>query len=242
MLLTTRGIVFRTLKYGETSVICDIFTEDRGLHAFIAGSVRSAKARMPYPLFQHMSVVEIVAYFREGEGALSRLKEARSGLVYERIPFDVKRGAVALFMAEICRKCIRETEENRELFDFLIEKLVWLDRTDTPIANLHLHFLVQLSAYLGFQPQDEDEDGESYFDLQEGLFVLEKPLHGPFLAPDEAGILKALLLTPLEECHTIVLERMQRKSLLQRLLHFYELHVPGFGEVNSVEILETVFG
>jgi len=242
MLLSTRGIVFRTLKYGETSVICDIFTEDRGLHAFIAGSVRSARARMPYPLFQHMSVVEIVAYFREGEGALSRLKEARSGLVYERIPFDVKRGAVALFMAEICRKCIRETEENRELFDFLIEQLFWLDRTDTPIANLHLHFLVQLSAYLGFQPQDEDENGETYFDLQEGVFLLEKPLHGPFLGLEESDFLRAFLLTPLEECHAIVLDRAQRKNMLQRLLQFYEMHVPGFGEVNTVEILETVFG
>jgi DNA repair protein RecO (recombination protein O) len=241
MLLATRGIVFRTLKYGETSVICDIFTEDRGLHAFIAGNVRSARARMPYPLFQPMSVVELVAYFREGEGALSRLKEARAGWVYERIPFDVTRGAIALFMAEICRKCIRESEENRYLFDFLIEQLVWLDRTEHSVANLHLHFLVHLSAYLGFQPQDETDDDGAFFDLQEGVFVLQQPMHGPFLGPDEAWLLKAFLLTPPEECHTIALDRMQRRKLLQRLLQFYELHVPGFGEMNTVEILETVF-
>lgn len=37
MQIKTRGIVFRSVKYGESSVIADIFTEEKGLHTFIAG-------------------------------------------------------------------------------------------------------------------------------------------------------------------------------------------------------------
>ena len=55
MLIKTRGIVFRAVKYGETSVIADIFTEEKGLCSFIGGGVRSARARMPFNLFQSMT-------------------------------------------------------------------------------------------------------------------------------------------------------------------------------------------
>ena len=141
MLLKTRGIVFRSLKYGETSVIADIFTEEKGLHTFIGGSVRTAKARMSYSLFQPMTIVDAVAYFRDEPNALNRLKELRADEVFQAIPFDIRRGAVALFMAEICRKSIQESEENRDLFQLLLDYLRWLDTTPQPIANLHLHFL-----------------------------------------------------------------------------------------------------
>lgn len=239
MLINTRGIVFRALKYGETSVIADIFTEEKGLRSFIAGSVRTAKARMPFGLFQPMTVVELVGYFRDSEDHLNRLKELRASEVFSGIPFDVRRGAVALFMAEICRKSIQTNEENPELFEFLVDQLRWLDRSPHPIANVHLHFLLHLSGYLGFQPQDEPE-GEAFFDLKEGLFLPVPPLHTQYLDPDKAQQVLELLRIPVEQCHEIQLTRPERKALLQGLLQFYQVHVPGFVEVNTPEILEMV--
>lgn len=241
MLLKTTGIVFRTVKYGETSVISDIFTEEKGLHSFIAGSVRTAKARMPYGLFQPMTAVEMVCYFREEEGALNRLRELRAAEVWTQIPFDIRRGAVALFMAEICRKSIHEAEENRELFDFLLVNLRWLDTTPHPIANLHLHFLLALSGFLGFQPQEEMEGkGEWFFDLKEGVFHAVPPSHAFFMEPEQTAQMIALLHSPLELCHEIPLSRAERKTLLSKLLQFYQLHLPGFSEVHTPDILELV--
>ncbi len=242
MLLKTRGIVFRTVKYGETSVISDIFTEEKGLHTFIAGNVRTARARMPHSLFQPMTAVEMVSYFREDSAALNRLKELRSAEVWAQFPFDVRRGAVALFMAEICRKSIHEAEENRELFAFLLDALHWLDTTPHPIANLHLHFLLALSGYLGFEPQADpgEEDGELFFDLKEGSFGALPPLHGLYLGAEQTTQMLALLHSPQEQAHEIPLDRAQRKALLLRLLQFYQFHVPGFSEVNTPEILEMV--
>lgn len=241
MLLKTRGIVFRTVKYGETSVIADIFTEEKGLHSFIGGSVRTAKARMPYNLFQPMMVVEMVAYFRDEPNALNRLKELRASEVWSQIPFDIRRGAVTLFMAEICRKCIQETEENRDLMDFLLDNLRWLDRTDKPIANLHLHFLLHLSSFLGFQPEGApDPDTIVFFDVKEGVFSEVEPLHADYLRPEQAASMLRLLYTQIEDCHEINISRSDRKLILQQLLQFYQLHVPGFLGINTPEILEMV--
>lgn len=239
MLLKTRGIVFRTVKYGETSVIADIFTEEQGLQSFIAGGVRAAKSRMAFGLFQPMMVVDLVSYFREN-GGLNRMKECRAAEVFSAIPFDVRRGAVALFLAEICRKSIHEAEPNPELFDFLLENLRWLDATPHPIANLHLHFLLQLSTFLGFQPHGEADSGEVFFDLKEGLFSPVRPLHPLYLDPDDSARVLALLHVPLDQAHLVPLNRTERKALLQRLLQFYQLHVPGFSDVNTPDILELV--
>jgi DNA repair protein RecO (recombination protein O) len=243
MLLETVGIVFRTVKYGETSVISDIFTQEKGLHTFIGGGVRSAKARMPFSLFQPMMVVDLVAYYREGPNAMNRLKELRASEIWQKIPFDLKRGAVALFMAEICRKSIQETEENQALFDFLLENLRWLDSTTQPIANLHLHFLLGLSGFLGFQPQLEDQNsGELFLDLKEGIFTPVPPAHRQYLDPEATQQMLELLALPVQSCHELPLSRSERKLLLNKLLMFYELHVPGFSGVNTPEILELIWG
>lgn len=243
MLLETAGIVFRTVKYGETSVITDIFTEEKGLHTFIGGGVRSAKARMPYNLFQPMMVVDMVAYYRDDPNAMNRLKELRAGEIWQAIPFDVRRGAVALFMAEICRKSIQEAEENRELYAFLLENLKWLDSSPFPIANLHLHFLLCLSGYLGFLPQiDSDDSGELFFDLKEGTFSPVPRSHRHYLEPDATAQMLALFHSKLEDCHEVTLTRAERKHLLGKLLQFYEFHVPGFSGANTPDILEMVMG
>lgn len=239
MLLHTRGIVFRALKYGETSVIADIFTEEKGLRSFIGGGVRKAKTRMSFGLFQPMTVVDLVCYFRDADEHLNRLKEMRASEVFSRIPFDIRRGAVALFMAEICRKSIHAGEENPALFEFLLDYLRWLDGTEQPIANLHLHFLLHLSGHLGFQPQGE-LGGEVFFDLQEGVFMPVQPLHALYLEPQQAMPLLELLDKPLHHCHEVALVRGARKDLLNGLLRFYQLHVPGFSDIHTPEVLEMV--
>lgn len=239
MLIKTRGIVFRSVKYGETSVIADVFTEEKGLCSFIGGGVRTAKARMPYNLFQPMTVVDLVAYHREGTGA-NRLKELRAAEIWSTIPFDIRRGAVTLFMAEICRKSITEEEEQSDLFDFLLGHLRWLDATPHPIANLHLHFLLGLSGFLGFQPQDPEMSGELFFDLKDGMFSNHPPPHTLLLEPEQTIQMLAILESPLELVHEISLSRPQRKALLTKLLQFYQLHLPNFKEVNTPEILEMV--
>lgn len=243
MLLKTRGIVFRAIRYGETSVITDLFTEEKGLHTFIAGSVRTARSKMPFSLFQPMMVVDCVAYYRDDPGSLNRLKEIKTNMVLSGIPFDIRRGAVALFMAELCRKCIHEAEENRDLFDFLMSQIGWLDQTPHPVANIHLHFLLHLSEFMGFQPvlnPDQHRGHELFFDLKEGAFRATPPLHTYYIEPETTRHMLELLESPLEICHEVKLNKNQRKLLLFNMLRFFEIHVPGFLGINTPEILEIV--
>ena len=64
MLIKTQGIVFKSIKYRETSVISDIYTREKGLRDYIFRGVRSKRAKVKASLLQVMSVVDMVAYER----------------------------------------------------------------------------------------------------------------------------------------------------------------------------------
>lgn len=241
MLIKTRGIVLRAIKYSESSLITDIYTEEKGLQTYIISGVRSRKAKVKAALLQVMSLLDLVAYHREGRG-LHRVRELGPAYVFQALPFDVRRSSVGLFMAEVARKTIREAEEHRELFDFLYRSFLFLDTAPHPSNNFHLHFLLRLSAFLGFIPGGDYSDATPFFDLQEGVFVDACPDHPYSLTADKSELLYRLLLCPPDELHAIALSTVQRRSLLDDLLNYYRLHIDNFPDINAHLILQEVLG
>lgn len=239
MLVKTTGIVLRTVKYSESSVIADIFTASNGLRSFIAGGVRTRQARISPGLLQIMMPLEFVSYLREDRD-LCRLKEARALYVFNSIPFDIRKGAVGMFMTEVARKAIHGQEENRDLYELLLHTFVFLDETRESIANLHLHFMLQLSEQLGFQPGGSFSEQTPYFNLLDGNFESLQPAHTHWLAPHYSEKLGILLSLPREQCHQLPLTREERSYLLKQLINYYRLHIENFPAINSHQVLEEV--
>ena len=241
MLIKTKGIVLRTKKYSETSVIADVFTEMKGLRSYIVSGVRTQNAKMSASLLQIMTPLEIVAYHRDDRD-LTRLKEVKAFRVFHSIPFNIKKGAVGMFMTEIARKTIRGHEEHPELFNFLLDTFIFLDETTQPFANLHLHFMLLLTEHLGFLPGSEYSEETPFFDLQEGVFTDLQPDHPHWLSPHFGEKIYQLLKSPREKCHEISFSRDERKYLLNQILNFYRLHIENFPVIYSHQVLEEVMG
>ncbi|MEL6143037.1 MAG: DNA repair protein RecO [Bacteroidota bacterium] len=239
MLITTRAIIFRATKYQESSLILDAYTELKGLRKYIISGVRKAKARTPASLLQVMNLVEIVAYERE-DREINRLKEVRLAYPYQQIPFDLMRGTLGLFMAEVARKTVRERENNPGLFQFLYESFQFLDQTEASLANVHLHFLLELSTYLGFMPSGEWSIHTPIFDLKEGQFGSGAPRHPDYLPEEKSAWVHQLLHLDKAHAHEIKIPKTERLALLRELLRFYHLHLDGIGEVNSLEVVSEV--
>lgn len=239
MLIKTRGIIFKTLKYSETSLIVDIYTEEKGLRKYLISGVRSKKAKVKASLLQVMSLVDLVVFHRDDKD-LTRIKEIRPAFVYQSIPFDLKKGAVGLFIAEVARKTIKESEANSGLFQFLFEYFQYLDETGEGIANLHLYFLLNLSMHLGFLPEDQYSETHRLFDMKEGLFVEQVPNHPNYLEEDASRKLHQLLQSNVRNCHEVKFKRAGRKALLVQLLDYYRLHIENFPTINAHLILEEV--
>ncbi|MCC6723918.1 MAG: DNA repair protein RecO [Saprospiraceae bacterium] len=241
MLIKTLGIVFKSKKYSETSVIVDVFTEEKGMRSYIVSGVRSQRPTVSAGLLQPMTPVELVAYEKDGHD-LNRLKEVKPHHVFQAIPFDIRRSSVGLFMIEVARNGIQGHEAQPELFDFLLRNFVYLDETPHPIANLHLHFMTHLSEYLGFLPGGDYGPETPFFDLKEGVFTDLQPSHQYWLPPLAAGKFYQLLLLPMEKSHEVLFDREERRNLLKSMLNYYRLHIENFPAVHSHEVLEEVLG
>lgn len=240
MLTKTQGVVFHAFKYGESSLITEVYTRDFGLRRYIASGVRSKKPRFSAGLFQVMTPLELVVYHREDKD-LNRLREAQAAWILENIPFDIRRGAIALFLAEVSRKSIREAVPHAALYDFLLRSIRHLDRSGQAPVHLPIYFLLRLSAYLGFQPAGDCTPETPYFHLREGAFM-------PGPAPERESLSRSLsetfyrmLCLDWDAVETVQLEGGAARLLLHRLLDYFRLHLPNFPELRSPDILRQVF-
>ncbi len=241
MLLKTRGIILRTVKYSETSLITDIFTEEKGLRSYIISGVRTPKAKVAAGLLQVTSLVDLVAYEKEDANKLNRIKEIKAAHVYTSLPFDVQKSSVALFMAEMARHNIKGVEINAPLFHFLFDVFKFLDETTGNYANLHISFMLEMSQFLGFQPHGETYTEGAIFDLKEGVFQQGNIGHSHFLDENMSKILRGLLETPWYRSELIKISRAGRRILLTELVNYFRLHIEGFPEMNSLKILQEIF-
>lgn len=239
MLLKTRGILLRSIKYSETSLILDVYTREKGLKKYIVSGVRKNKPRLHANLFQVMSILDLVAYDRPDRD-LHRLKEAQAAYVYRSIPFEVPRSAVGMFIIEVTRKAIHDAESNPGLYDLLENYLAFLDQTSKSIANIHLLFLLQFSGFLGIMPELDYERARPFFDLKEGHFITSAPAHDHYLDEELALLLHQLLECELPVVDQLKMTATQRKQLLNQLLDYYRIHLDHFNTIHTHEILEQI--
>ena len=156
MIHKTKGIVLRAIKYGETSLVLTVFTELFGLQSYIVNGVRtvSKKGSSKSVFFQPSAILDLVVYHNEFKN-LQRIKEYKWAHLYQHIFSDVRKNSVALFMVELLTKCLKQPEPNPELFYFVEDALVHLDRSgDTVAANFPLFFALHLAVFFGFRIND----------------------------------------------------------------------------------------
>ena len=241
MLQTTRGIVFQQIKYSESSLIVKVFTEELGLQSLIVKGVRSKKSKTKPALFQPLNLLNLVIDHKEGR-SLQYIREISISRVYHTIPVDIVKRSILFFLSELLTRSIREETQDKTLFEWLFNALTWLDLSENPNLNFHLIFMIQLSRPLGFYPKKQNVDNDSIFDLREGLFTGSMPQHPDFIRGEPVRILNMLHASTFEDGDKIEMSNTERRQLLDTLIYYYRLHLPGFGEMKSAEVLKSVLG
>lgn len=237
MLHTTRGIVLRTIRYNDKAVIANIYTELFGLQGYLIHTGKNKKSALLQPL----TCLEITVENKANK-SLQRIKEARCYPQFTDIPYNTSKSSLAIFIAEVIYRSVKEEESNLPLFEFLHSSILLLDEEKNNCSNFHLSFLVQLSQYLGFFPGNEYSETEPIFDLEEGIFFSGKPIHPNFIAGETAHCFALLMSNPLNQHASININKTQRKELLSALMDYYRMHLQGMNEVRSHKVLEEVMG
>lgn len=236
-MITSKAIVFQTVKFQDNHLIVKCFTEIDGLKSyFVRGVLGSKKGQSKRAMFQPLSLLEIEAQHKN-KGQLEYFKEVKLAYPYQTIPFDVQKSSILLFLSEVLHQSIKETENpNPTLFQYIYTQLCWFDQTDS-FSHFHLTFLLQLTKYLGFYPSEENLQNP-YFEMIEGVFITEETLS--CLTLKHTNLVKKLLETPAQITHK-TFSNAEKKWLLHFLMEYYALHSEGFYKPKSLEILAEVY-
>jgi DNA repair protein RecO (recombination protein O) len=243
MIHKTKGIILKTVKYGETSLVVTAFTELFGQQSYMVNGVRtsSSKGTAKAALFQPTAILEMVAYHNEFKN-LQRLKEYRWAFLYQNILSDVKKNAVALFMIELLTKCLKQPEANSELFYFVEDSLHHLDEANEKVtANFPLFFALHLPVFFGFRISDQFNNDTHYLDLEEGRFTITQPGHQHYLQDHEAAAVSHLLkIMQPEELEELALHQEMRRRMMFAIEVYYAFHIPDFGTMRTLPVLREL--
>jgi DNA repair protein RecO (recombination protein O) len=227
MLQKTSGIVLNFMRYRDTSIIVKIYTEKLGIQSYIENGVRSSRSKNKIALFQPLTLLDLVVYHDEKKN-LHRLSEIRCMYPFKTIPYTINKSSIGLFLLEILGKTLKEEAENKVLFDFIFHSLIAFDELEENYENFHLIFLLQLSFYLGFSPENASEIVQNFKETNIGI---------QFEAKNQAQINELIAATYDSK---LSIQRTDRNHLLEILLVFYRLHIEGMGEIKSLDVLKEV--
>lgn len=234
------GIVLHTLRYGDSQLIVDIFTQSAGLVSFLVRLPRNGRAGVRASTCQPLALVEVV-WEQRPQASLQKPKELTLWRPWRSITLNPYKAAMGLFLSEFLYHALRREQENEMLFDFVNHALSWFDESEKHYANFHIIFLMHLTRFLGFLPNIDDWQEGCFFDLQSATFTRARPLHILYLNPEEAALVPKFLRMDLRSMQAVSLNRAIRQRALQIVTDFYRLHIPEFPQLHSLEILAEVF-
>lgn len=238
MIHKTKGICLHTLKYGETSVIATIYTQELGRQSYMVKGARGRKAKIKANMLQPLSLVEMEVAHKPGR-ELQQLRELKTDFVYSSIPFDIMKSTQALFISEFLFRTLRHEDPDPQLFQFIHNSLKLFDLNEKGNANFTLFFLIELARFLGIDLKSEKTDG-FYFDMHEATFVNHEPVHPMFLNRELTTCLKTFFSKSILQLELIQITNSQRKELFKKITQFFDLHIDGVSKIKSKRILQEI--
>jgi DNA repair protein RecO (recombination protein O) len=238
MLTKNNSIVLSKLKYRDYDLIVKCYTQKRGVVSYILrGVLRSKKGQTKTVYFQVLSQLQIEENFKPNQ-SLQTIKEVKLNYIYKSLHTNIYKSAIVLFLSEILSNVLREEEENEDLFHYIETALQYLDN-ENQFSNFHILFLLKLTRYLGFQPENLKRD-YPYFNLESGVF--EAANNGIYsISGENLTLLKRLLGTNFDALPSVKINAKQRQEFLNMLLYYFELHLGSFKKPKSLQVLNDVF-
>lgn len=240
MLSKTRGIVLHSIPYNDKYAIIYMYTEAFGRASYLVARNRSKKSTVSKALFMPLSVLEMeVEHLNKRD--LHRIKETKICYPLTELFCNPVKNVLALFLAEVLFRVVKDTEPDARLFGFLYDSIQMLECAEEGVANFHLVFLLRLLSYMGIYPNADSHNPGRYFDMLNGTFADSPPMHRHYLNKEESLVFARLLKISFENMSLYSFSRQDRVRIIDRVLEYYRLHLPDFPEIKSFSVLQSLF-
>jgi len=241
MLQKTKGIVLRSVKYGETSLVTTMFTYQYGIQIFMVQGVRTSTKKNRSGSFQPATLLDLVVY-EQHQKNMQRIREFQPAYIYQSLQEDVIKNSIVLFSVEVMLRLLPEHAPLPALFDFAFEYFITLDKMQlNSVANFPLFFIIQCSKVLGYELKGKYSKDTPHLDMHDGGFTEELPGAAPFMNEEDAIILDQLIsANTFAELQPIEINGTIRLRLIDWYIAFLQLHTQHMSNIKSLTILKQI--
>ncbi len=148
------AFTLRRIEYGDTDMIVTFFTRDQGTVSLIAKAAKKSRKRFGGAL-DLFTLSEIVYSSGRKTGRPPLIQEAAVMGQFEHIRNCITKTAYASFWAEIIRFWTEERQPQKELYALFSHALSALDKSEGPVLEIHLLFLMRFLCLSGLSPNLE---------------------------------------------------------------------------------------
>jgi DNA repair protein RecO (recombination protein O) len=240
MLEKTKGIVLHQIKHTDSGIIAQVYTREFGRKSIIIKGIRSKKKGKQIIFFQPLFILDLEIYNKPTR-EIQILKEFSVSYTPTDLPFNVVKSSIALFLGEVLYATLKEESPQKDLFDFIEHSIIFFDKCTNGFANFHIFFLTAFTRFLGFEPGTRVNEDDAYFDMINGIFVPIPPAHGKYCTREISSILADFLAVSYDDLETINLTGNKRNEVIESILNYYSIHLPGLKNIYSLSILKEVF-
>jgi DNA repair protein RecO (recombination protein O) len=145
----SKGIVLRSIRYGEADRILDLYTRDAGLVSAIAKGIRRTRSRFGARL-EPFSCVDFVAY--QGR-TLDTVTQAEVLKSFRGVRESLARFEAAAGMVGSVRALSGGDEADRRVFNLLYKGLDALEERSSGFESIEAAFGLKLAILAGYAPQ-----------------------------------------------------------------------------------------
>jgi len=235
----SRALVIKSIKQGETSSIVSCYLEDIGFKSFLVKGLYSKKrSKFSKAHFFPLNVISLNYSYIKNRN-LGYIKEVKSEIIFKSIYTDIQKSSVIVFLSEILNSVFREElQENKDLFDFLLNSLLWYDKTKN--CNIfHIKFLIELTKFIGFFPNVKNKN-DNYFSLESGSTTNTEPINESIKGED-LKLFNNLLGMKFEDLNKMSVGKESRTRILNKIIDYYSLHLQTFKTPRSINVFTEIF-
>lgn len=231
MLVRTRSIVLRRMRYGDTSIIATLLTADRGIESIIAKGARSAKSRTA-AMLQPFEELDVQYYAKPGR-ELHILRSAERTALRRRLMTQYEHTVVAYSIVEMVLRVELPGHPSPEVYGLVSATLAALDAVEVNVELFPIAFGLRLAALHGYPLQLEEWCADNFVDqlftfrLDTGTAYPDKGAVSDWLYRVPGRVIEVLYqlqTKPLEELSTFSIspdDLLPCQSLVQKYLEYH---------------------
>ena len=236
MFKTTKGIVLKATQYKDSQFIANIYTLDFGIIGLI---VRKKKEQVV--LSQPLTIAEIT-FKHSNNRSLYYAKEASIEYAYADLIFNNQKLSSCIILCEILNQILKE--KNAELYDFVTNSLIWLDRAKENYTGFVNLFLMKFCEIAGISPINKLDNNISYCVLNttEGVFHKEYNTNtlSKLVPKAESMVIKRLCEIEFDDLKKYKIPELLNDSVFNYILEYISTHLSKIGRLKSVEVIKEI--